>query len=97
MPFEFRCYNCHEPGHVARNCTKPRVNSEQTPAKPVAPATPNRERALVTTSSMSADAAASGSPQPLGLAQALVVQPDSYFNWNTEIERLNISAPENQF
>ncbi|KAF5805895.1 putative transcription factor interactor and regulator CCHC(Zn) family [Helianthus annuus] len=96
MPFEFRCYSCHEQGHLARNCTKPRVNNEQTPAQPAAPATPNRERALVTTSSMSADAALSGSPQPLGLAQALVVQPDSPFDWNSEIERLNISAPENQ-
>ncbi|KAM0044014.1 putative transcription factor interactor and regulator CCHC(Zn) family [Helianthus debilis subsp. tardiflorus] len=93
MPFEFRCYNCHEPGHLARNCTKPRVNSEQTPAQP---ASPNRERPLVTTSSMSADAAASGSPQPLGLAQALVVQSGINFDWNSEIERLNISAPENQ-
>ncbi|KAJ0491860.1 putative transcription factor interactor and regulator CCHC(Zn) family [Helianthus annuus] len=86
MPFEFRCYNCHEQGHLARNCTKPKVNGEQTPVQPAAPATPNRERALVATSSMSADAASSGSPQPLGLAQPLVVQPDSPFDWSSEIE-----------
>ncbi|KAJ0610908.1 putative transcription factor interactor and regulator CCHC(Zn) family [Helianthus annuus] len=93
MPFELRCYNCHEPGHLAKNCNKPNVNREQTPAQPV---TPNRERALVTTSSISADAIAGGSPQPQGLAQALVVQPGINFDWNSEIERLNISAPENQ-
>ncbi|KAJ0931914.1 putative transcription factor interactor and regulator CCHC(Zn) family [Helianthus annuus] len=92
VPFKLRCYNCHEEGHYARNCTKPSINREQTPAQPV---TPNRERALVTTSSITDDAA-TGSPQPLGLAQALVVQPDINFDWNSEIERLNISAPENQ-
>ncbi|KAJ0622952.1 putative RNA-directed DNA polymerase [Helianthus annuus] len=79
-------------GHYARNCTKPLINREQTPAQPV---TPNRERALVTTASIT-DAAATGSPQPQGLAQALVVQPNINFDWNSEIERLNISAPENQ-
>ncbi|KAJ0468983.1 putative transcription factor interactor and regulator CCHC(Zn) family [Helianthus annuus] len=96
MPFEFRCYNCHEQGHLARNCTKPKVNGEQTPAQPAAPVTPNRERALVTASGVPADNVNSGSPQPMGLAQALVVQPDSPFDWNSEIERLHISAPENQ-
>ncbi|KAF5819132.1 putative transcription factor interactor and regulator CCHC(Zn) family [Helianthus annuus] len=92
VPFNLRCYNCHEEGHYARNCTKPLINREQTPAQPV---TPNRERALVTTSSIT-DAAATGSPQTQGLAQALVVQPNINFDWNSEIERLNISAPENQ-
>ncbi|KAJ0430204.1 putative transcription factor interactor and regulator CCHC(Zn) family [Helianthus annuus] len=95
MPFEYRCYNCHEQGHLARNCTKPKVNDEQTPAQPAAPVTPNRERALVTTTGVPADSVNSGSPQ-VGLAQALVVQPDSPFDWSSEIERLNISAPENQ-
>ncbi|KAJ0879802.1 putative transcription factor interactor and regulator CCHC(Zn) family [Helianthus annuus] len=92
VPFNLRCYNCHEEGHYARNCTKPLINREQTPALP---ATPNRERALVTTTGI-ADAAATGSPQPQGLAQALVVQPNINFDWTSEIERLNISAPENQ-
>ncbi|KAJ0576133.1 putative transcription factor interactor and regulator CCHC(Zn) family [Helianthus annuus] len=95
MPFEFRCYNCHEQGHLARNCTKPKVNGEQTPAQPAAPVTPNRERALVTTTGVPAENVNSGSPS-VGLAQALVVQPDSPFDWSSEIERLNISAPENQ-
>ncbi|KAJ0446497.1 putative transcription factor interactor and regulator CCHC(Zn) family [Helianthus annuus] len=93
VPFNLRCYNCHEEGHYARNCTKPPINREQTPAQPV---TPNRERALVTTSSIMDDAATSGNPQPLGLAQALVVQPDINFDWSSEIERLNISAPDNK-
>ncbi|KAF5821234.1 putative transcription factor interactor and regulator CCHC(Zn) family [Helianthus annuus] len=92
VPFKLRCYNCHEEGHYARNCTKPPINREQTPAQPV---TLNRERALVTASSITDDTA-TGSPQPLGLAQALVVQPDINFDWNSEIERLNIPAPENQ-
>ncbi|KAJ0743680.1 putative transcription factor interactor and regulator CCHC(Zn) family [Helianthus annuus] len=92
VPFKLRCYNCHEEGHYARNCTKTTINKEQTPAQPV---TPNRERALVTTSSITDDAA-TGSPQPLGLAQALVVQPNINFDWNSEIKRLNISAQENQ-
>ncbi|KAJ0474172.1 putative transcription factor interactor and regulator CCHC(Zn) family [Helianthus annuus] len=52
MPFEkMRCYNCHEPGHLARNCTKPQVNRNQTPAQP---APPNTERAIVTTNSTTA-------------------------------------------
>ncbi|KAF5815687.1 putative transcription factor interactor and regulator CCHC(Zn) family [Helianthus annuus] len=79
VPFNLRCYNCHEEGHYARNCTKPPINRDQTPAQPV---TPNRERALVTTSSIT-DAAAAGSPQPQGLAQALVVQPNINFDWNS--------------
>ncbi|MFS8002044.1 putative transcription factor interactor and regulator CCHC(Zn) family [Helianthus anomalus] len=41
VPFTLRYYNCHEPGHVARNCTKSSVNKEQTPAQP---APPNSER-----------------------------------------------------
>ncbi|KAJ0870677.1 putative transcription factor interactor and regulator CCHC(Zn) family [Helianthus annuus] len=64
VPFNLRCYNCHKEGHYARNCTKPLMNREQTHAQPV---TPNRERALVTTASIT-DAAATGSPQPQGLA-----------------------------
>ncbi|KAJ0485716.1 putative transcription factor interactor and regulator CCHC(Zn) family [Helianthus annuus] len=60
VPFKLRCYNCHEEGHYARNCTKPAINREQTPAQPV---TPNLERDLVTTSSITNDAA-TGSPQP---------------------------------
>ncbi|KAJ0587463.1 putative transcription factor interactor and regulator CCHC(Zn) family [Helianthus annuus] len=92
VPFNLRCYNCHEEGHYARNCPKPLINREQTPALP---ATPNRERALVTTTGVT-DAAAAGSPQLQGLAQALVVQPNINFDWTSEIERLNISAPENQ-
>ncbi|MFS7969188.1 putative transcription factor interactor and regulator CCHC(Zn) family [Helianthus anomalus] len=87
MSFELRCYNCHEPGHVARNCTKPRVNREQTLAQP---APPDPERALVTTTDIST--AAGGSTQ----SSALVVQPNATFYWNAEIQRLNISAPENQ-
>ncbi|KAJ0542188.1 putative transcription factor interactor and regulator CCHC(Zn) family [Helianthus annuus] len=87
MPFELRCYNCHEPGHVARNCTKPSVNREQTPAQP---APPNPERALVTTTNISTTT--SGSIQ----SSALVVQPSANFDWNAKIQCLNISAPENQ-
>ncbi|MFS7937074.1 putative transcription factor interactor and regulator CCHC(Zn) family [Helianthus anomalus] len=50
MSFELRCYNCHEPGHLARNYTKPNVNREQTPAQP---APPNPKRSLVTTTDTS--------------------------------------------
>ncbi|KAJ0807573.1 putative transcription factor interactor and regulator CCHC(Zn) family [Helianthus annuus] len=46
VPFELRCYNCHEPGHLERNSTKTKVNREQTPAQP---APPNLKRDLVTT------------------------------------------------
>ncbi|KAJ0700572.1 hypothetical protein HanOQP8_Chr10g0369321 [Helianthus annuus] len=77
IPFELRCYNC----------TKPRVNREQTPAQP---APPNLERALVTITDIST--AAGGSTQ----RSALVVQPNANFDWNAEIQRLNISAPENR-
>ncbi|MFS7975741.1 putative transcription factor interactor and regulator CCHC(Zn) family [Helianthus anomalus] len=87
VPFELRCYNCHEPGHVARNYTKPKVNREQTPAQP---APPNPERALVTTTDTSTSAG--GSTQ----SSALVVEPKVTFDWNAEIQHLNISAPENQ-
>ncbi|KAJ0513456.1 putative transcription factor interactor and regulator CCHC(Zn) family [Helianthus annuus] len=87
MPFELRCYNCHEPGHVARNCTKLRVNREQTPAQPV-PSNP--ERALVTTTNTSTTSGRSTQ------SSALVVQPNATFDWKAEIQRLNISAPENQ-
>ncbi|KAM0018096.1 putative transcription factor interactor and regulator CCHC(Zn) family [Helianthus debilis subsp. tardiflorus] len=87
MPFEMRCYNCHEPGYLARNCTKPKVNREQTPAQP---APPNLERALVTM--IDTSTAAGGSTQ----SPALVVQPNATFDWNAEIQHQNISAPENQ-
>ena len=88
MPFEkMRCYNCHEPGHLARNCTKPQVNRNQAPPQP---APPNTERAMVTTTNSTS--AAGGSSQ----TSALVVQPESTFDWTSEIQRLNISAPENQ-
>ncbi|MFS7916876.1 putative transcription factor interactor and regulator CCHC(Zn) family [Helianthus anomalus] len=83
MPFELRCYNFHEPGHVARNCTKPSVNREQTLAQPTPP---NPERALVTTTNISTTT--SGITQ----SSALVVQPSANFDWNAEIQRLNISA-----
>ena len=82
-----RCYNCHEPGHLARKCTKPQVNRNQTPPQP---APPNTERAMVTTSNPTS--AAGGSSQ----TSALVVQHEASFDWNSEIQRLNISAPENQ-
>ncbi|MFS7999324.1 putative transcription factor interactor and regulator CCHC(Zn) family [Helianthus anomalus] len=87
IPFELRCYNCHEPGHVARNCSKPSISREQTPAQP---APPNPERSLATTTNMSTTT--SGSTH----SSALVVQPSANFDWNAEIQRLNISAPENQ-
>ncbi|MFS8006400.1 putative transcription factor interactor and regulator CCHC(Zn) family [Helianthus anomalus] len=87
VPFKLRCYNCHEPGHLARNCTKPSVNKEPNPAQP---APPNPERALVTTNDSSI--VASESTQ----SSALVVQQSANFDWNDEIQRLNISAPENQ-
>ncbi|KAJ0592468.1 hypothetical protein HanHA300_Chr03g0085441 [Helianthus annuus] len=88
MPFEMMCYyNFHEPAHLARNYTKPQVNRDQTPAQP---APPNPERALVTTTGTIA--AASGSIQ----SSTLVVQPNATFDWNVEIQRLNILAPENQ-
>ncbi|KAJ0800581.1 putative transcription factor interactor and regulator CCHC(Zn) family [Helianthus annuus] len=87
MPFELRCYNCHELGHLARNYTKLKVNREQTPAQP---APPNLERALVTTSDTST--VAGGSTQ----SSVMVVQSNDTFDWNVEIPRLNISAPENQ-
>ncbi|KAM0048310.1 putative transcription factor interactor and regulator CCHC(Zn) family [Helianthus debilis subsp. tardiflorus] len=87
VPFDLRCYNCHEPRYMARNCTKPRVNREQTPTQP---APTNPERALVTTTDSST--AAGRSTQ----ISALVGQPNTTFDWNAEIQRLNISAPENQ-
>ncbi|MFS7930581.1 putative transcription factor interactor and regulator CCHC(Zn) family [Helianthus anomalus] len=87
IPFELRCYDCHEPGHVAQNCTKPSVNREQTPAQPTPP---NPEKALVTTTNISTTT--SGSTQ----SSALVVQPRANFDWNAEIQRLNIYAQENQ-
>ncbi|MFS7986924.1 putative transcription factor interactor and regulator CCHC(Zn) family [Helianthus anomalus] len=86
VSFKLRSYNCHEPGHLARNYTKPSVNKEQ---NPVQPAPPNPERALVTTNDSST--VASESTQ----SSARVVQPSANFDWNAEIQRLNISAPEN--
>ncbi|MFS7930010.1 hypothetical protein Hanom_Chr04g00339121 [Helianthus anomalus] len=72
---------------MARNCTKLKVNREQTP---IQPAPPNSERALVTATDSST---AVGGSTP---CSALVVQPNDTFDWNAEIQRLNISAPENQ-
>ncbi|MFS7920054.1 putative transcription factor interactor and regulator CCHC(Zn) family [Helianthus anomalus] len=71
VPFNLRCYNSHEEGHYARNCTKPLIIREQTPVEPISP---NLERALVITSCTTVDAATGGSPQ------ALVVLPDSNFD-----------------
>ncbi|MFS7986294.1 putative transcription factor interactor and regulator CCHC(Zn) family [Helianthus anomalus] len=87
VPFKLRCSNCHESGHLARSCTKPSVNKEQNPAQP---APPNPERAHVITNNSST--VASGSTQ----SSALVVQPSANFDWNAEIQRLNISAPGSQ-
>ncbi|MFS7946915.1 putative transcription factor interactor and regulator CCHC(Zn) family [Helianthus anomalus] len=80
-------YNCYEPGHFSRNCPKPQVNRDQTQAQP---APPNPERVLVTTNDTTT--AAGGSTQ----SSALVVQPNATFDRNADIQRLNISAPENQ-
>ncbi|MFS8017354.1 hypothetical protein Hanom_Chr15g01379421 [Helianthus anomalus] len=63
------------------------MNKEQNPTQP---APPNPERALVTTNDSST--VASGSTQ----SSAPVVQPSANFDWNAEIQRLNISAPESQ-
>ncbi|MFS7929155.1 hypothetical protein Hanom_Chr04g00329161 [Helianthus anomalus] len=65
----------------------PQVNRNQTPTQP---SPPNTKRAIVTTTNSTT--AASGSTQ----SSALVVQPEATFDWNSEIQRLNISAPKNQ-
>ncbi|MFS7944808.1 putative transcription factor interactor and regulator CCHC(Zn) family [Helianthus anomalus] len=85
VPLKLRCYNCHEPGHLARNCTKPNINKDQAPAHP---APPNPKRALVTTND-SSTVAGEGTQ-----SSALVVQQSADFNWDDEIQRLNISPPE---
>ncbi|KAJ0884265.1 putative transcription factor interactor and regulator CCHC(Zn) family [Helianthus annuus] len=86
VPMKLRCYNCHEIGYLARNCPKPNNNKDFTPAHP---APPNPERALVTTN----DSTVAGEGTQ---SSALVVQPSADFNWDDEIQRLNISQPEIQ-
>ncbi|MFS7912308.1 putative transcription factor interactor and regulator CCHC(Zn) family [Helianthus anomalus] len=84
---KIRCFNCHEPGHLARNCNNPQVKRNQTLAQPTAR---NSERAVTPTNTTSA------APSGTSSNSALVVQPNAAFDWNTEIQHLNLTTPENQ-
>ncbi|MFS7973248.1 hypothetical protein Hanom_Chr09g00854421 [Helianthus anomalus] len=83
---KIRRFNYHVPGHLARNCTKPPANRNSAPPQPAAR---NPERAVVPANTTVT--ASSGTPSNT----VMVVQSDASFNWSTEIQHLNLTAPEN--
>ena len=78
-----RCYNCHEPGHKAKECTKPKVQSNRDGS-----AQANTERALVLVTASSSGSSKEGE-------KAMVAQQTGGFDWSDQIAELNQVTTEN--
>ena len=78
-----RCYNCHEPGHKAKECTKPRVQRNRDGS-----AQANTERALVLVTASSSGTSKEGE-------KAMVAQQTGAFDWSDQIAELNQVTTEN--